>query len=275
MKNVDRRAATVHQPRGTSPLGNEQVHRVSHRAAGAIHVQSLSMRFGSIAALDDVTVTVPAGVLTMIVGPPGRGKTVLRKSLSCELQWGSGKIWIQDVPARLWPPKKRDACLSVCPKQNDLSCPFADQGICSLLQDPETGKAREYTAGVPESLRLLGLEHLKSRCGPSLAERDRRRLELAFTLAPFLIGSADRCVHLWLDDPLDGIDTLHQHRLLQWLKATSSVRQTTVVTATDHALARVYADHAILLAEGSLISEGPPQRALRSHHLTRAFRDPI
>jgi ABC-type multidrug transport system fused ATPase/permease subunit len=67
----------------------------------AISVRSLSVRFGATVALDDVTVSVPRSSLTMIVGPPGAGKTVLMKSLSCELEWGGGTIWIQDVPARL------------------------------------------------------------------------------------------------------------------------------------------------------------------------------
>jgi iron complex transport system ATP-binding protein len=80
---------------------------------------------------------------------------------------------------------------------------------------------------------------------------------------------------LWLDDPLDAIDSLHQHRLLQWLKETARTRQTTLVTATDHAMVRVYADHSILLAGGTLIAEGPPQAALRSHYLTRAFGDSL
>lgn len=58
------------------------------RAVGAISVQNLTVRFDSTTALDNVTASVPAGVLTMIVGPPGSGKTVLVKSLACELPWG-------------------------------------------------------------------------------------------------------------------------------------------------------------------------------------------
>lgn len=241
------------------------------RAVGAISVQNLTVRFDSTTALDNVTASVPAGVLTMIVGPPGSGKTVLMKSLACELPWGSGTVWIQDVPARLWPAKKRDACMCTCPARRGLACPVADPAACSLVRNYGTDGPVNVTFRFREALRLLGVEHLEKRCGPSLADRDRRRLELAFTLAPFLSGSDTRCVHLWLDDPLDGIDNLHQHRLLQWLRETARTRHTTVITATDHGIVRVYADHSILLTEGSLIAEGPPQRALRPDHLTRAF----
>jgi iron complex transport system ATP-binding protein len=216
---------------------------------------------GSTVALDDVTVRVPAGCLTMIVGPPGDGKTVLMKSLSCELQWASDSILIQAVPARLWPSKKRDACLCTCPAAISLPCPSDNPAACSLLQNDGNGGLMYVDSGFRDALRLLGIEHLEKRCGPTLDARDRRRVDLAFTLAPLLSGMEARRIHLWLDDPLDGIDSLHQHRLLQWLKETTGTRQTTVVTATDHALVPVHADHSILLAGGTLIAEGPPKTA--------------
>ncbi len=125
----------------------------------------------------------------MIVGPPGSGKTVLMKSRSCKLPWGSGTVWIQDVPARLWPSKKRDACMCTCPARRGLACPVADPAACSLVQNYGTGGPVNVTFRFREALRLLGVEHLEKRCGPILADRDRRRLELAFTLAPFLSGS--------------------------------------------------------------------------------------
>ncbi len=225
----------------------------------AISVENLSVCFGPVIALSNVTVRVPAGCLTAIVGPPGCGKSVLMKSLTCEIEWGSGSIWIQDVPARLWPPKKRDACLCAYPATGP-NCPSYAQPGCERLR---------------EALQLLGLAHLGHRHGSSLTERDRRRLDLACTIAGFLTGSGDRRVHLWLDDALDGLDSLHQHRLMQWLRHTAPARQTTVVTVTDHGIARLYAEHVILLARGAVVSEGSPESALHAQRLTQAFGDGV
>ena len=79
--------------------------------------------------------------------------------------------------------------------------------------------------------------------------------------------------HLWLDDPLDGLDSLHAHRLMHWLADTSAERQTTVVTLMDYGCARSYAHHAILLCEGHVVAAGPPRVALAPAKLTAAFRD--
>ena len=77
--------------------------------AGAICVDNLTIRFGSTVALDKVSVRVPARALTIVVGPGGCGKTTLLKALACEIPWGSGSVIIQQVPARLWPAKKRES----------------------------------------------------------------------------------------------------------------------------------------------------------------------
>lgn len=232
--------------------------RRSVRSVGAVHVENLTVRFGDVVALRDVSVRVPARALTAVVGPAGCGKTSLLKALSCELPWGAGSVSIQDVSARLWPEKKREACLFLSPGRSCEGCRFASAQGCSLTA----------------ALELLGIEHLVGRPESSLSPRDGVRLDLAQTLAPLLAGacSADTA-HLWLDDPLDGIDTLHQHRLLQWLRVTAPERTTTIVTLTDHTLARLYADYAIVLRDAAVVAEGPAGVALAPAHLTRAFGD--
>jgi iron complex transport system ATP-binding protein len=256
---------------GREPIRAAAPERSNVSAVGAIRVEKLTMRFGNTCALNEVSVSIPTGCLTTIVGPPGSGKTVLLKSLACELPWGSGAVWIQDVPARLWPSKKREACVRTCPVARGLPCPVFDPTVCGPARDNEGDGRLDSAKGLDESFRLLGVEHLHGRCRATLADRDRRRIELAETLAPFLMNSDARCLHLWLDDPLDGIDNLHQHQLLQWLKGTAASRHTTIVTATDHGLIRLYADHSVLLAGGRVVSEGNPATALRSHYLTEAF----
>lgn len=243
----------------------------SSGGGGAIRVEKLTIAFGGRQALNDVTVSIPNGRLTSILGPPGSGKTVLLRSLSCELPWGAGTVWIQDVPAQLWPPKKREACLRTCPMARALSCLGADSAVCGLARSNDSDGDLISAESLDRSLRLLGVEHLKGRCGATLSDRDRRRIALAETLAPFQMPADTASLHLWLDDPLDGIDSLHQHQLLRWLQETAGSRHTTIVTASDHGLIHSYADHVILLAGGRVVAEGSPYTALRSHHLTKAF----
>ena len=257
----DRHPATRCEPRKV--LLQEPV-----ACAGAICVDNLTIRFGSTVALDKVSVRVPARALTIVVGPGGCGKTTLLKALACEIPWGSGSVMIQEVPARLWPAKKRESCM--------LTCPWRAGGACTLAATAPTNQSGEIErwnedATVENALDLIGMKHLFGRPWSNLGQRDMARLQLAATLAPFRSQAAQRPVHLWLDDPLDGLDDLRQHRLLQWLKNSADDRHTTVVTVTAYGLARAYADHAILLREGCLISSGAPADALGPAELTRAF----
>jgi len=233
-----------------------------------IMADRLTVRFGAEVALHDVSLRVPGHTLTIIVGSPGAGKTALMKALSCELPWGDGSIWIDEVPARIWPPKKLAACRIQCPLDSARPCErTASEVLCADIVSPDQRLDR-----LEQALDLLGIAHLAGRRCASLTQRDSRRLELAHTLARLMDTEGAR--HLWLDDPLDGLDNLHQHRLLAWLRVKSASLRSTLITMSDQSLARSYAGHVILLREGRLISEGGPETALSAVNLTTAFGEP-
>jgi iron complex transport system ATP-binding protein len=226
------------------------------------------VRFGESVALHDISIRIPGHTLTIVIGSPGSGKTALMKALSCELPWGDGSIWIDEVPARMWPPKKLAACRMQCPLDSARPCErTASEVLCTDIISPDQQVHR-----LEQALDLLGVAHLAGRRCASLSQRDSRRLELAYTLARLMDTAGAR--HLWLDDPLDGLDNLHQHRLLAWLRTKSASLRSTLITMSDQSLARSYAGHAILLREGRLISQGEPDVALSAANLTVAFGGP-
>jgi iron complex transport system ATP-binding protein len=234
------------------------------REARAIAVEDVTVRFGTATALDRISVTIPLRRLTAVVGPSGAGKTTLLKVLSCELPHGSGEILIEEVPARLWPKKKRESCMLTSLASDCQTCNFVDPCV--------TGVVVPQNEGLRQALGMLGLTHLASRSCASLSARDASRIRLAAALAPLLgHGARRKATHLWLDDPLDGLDNLHAHRLMQWLAETAGERQTTVVALADHGCARSYAHHVILLRGGRVIAAGEPRSALAPARLTDAF----
>ena len=229
----------------------------------------LTVRFGDSVALHDISIGIPGNTLAVIIGSPGAGKTALMKALSCELPWGDGSIWIDEVPARIWPPKKLASCRIQCPLDSARPCERSvTEVLCADIISPQ----QQHAKHLEQALDLLGVVHLAGRRCASLTQRDSRRLELAFTLARLMDTEGAR--HLWLDDPLDGLDNLHQHRLLAWLRTKAQTLRSTLITMSDQSLARSYAGHVILLREGKLISEGEPDVALSAANLTTAFGAP-
>ncbi|WP_018177799.1 sulfate/molybdate ABC transporter ATP-binding protein [Jongsikchunia kroppenstedtii] len=215
-----------------------------------ISVVGANKRYGDFAALDNVTLDIPDGSLTALLGPSGSGKSTLLRSIAGldRLDSGSVRINGQDVT-------------NLSPQQRDIGFVFQHyaafkhmnvrENVAFGLKIRKRPKA-EVKAKVDELLEVVGLAGFQTRFPAQLSGGQRQRMALARALA------VDPKV-LLLDEPFGALDAKVREDLRAWLRRLhNEVHVTTVLVTHDQAEALDVADRIAVLANGKLEQVGEP-----------------
>jgi len=174
----------------------------------AISVEHVTKRFGDFVALDDVSVDVPDGSLTALLGPSGGGKsTLLRVIAGLELP-DSGIVRIAGEDVTVASPQRRDVGF-VFQHYAAFKHMTVRENVAFGLKIRKRGK-KEIAATVDELLALVQLEGLAGRYPDQLSGGQRQRVALARALAvqPRV---------LLLDEPFGALDVKVRADLRAWL----------------------------------------------------------
>jgi sulfate/thiosulfate transport system ATP-binding protein len=224
----------------------------------AITIRSVSKRFGGSVALDDVTLHVPDGSLTALLGPSGGGKSTLLRVVAGLERPDSGTVEIDsqdvtDVPVR-------DRGIGFCFQHY---APFRHltvrRNVAFGLEVRRRPKA-EIRAKVDELLELVRIDHLADRYPSQLSGGQRQRMALARALAiePKL---------LLLDEPFGALDAQVRQQLRVWLRELhEKISVTTVLVTHDQEEAMEVADRLAIINEGRLEQVGKPSEIYDNPH---------
>jgi len=201
--------------------------------------RGVSKRFGSRAALHDVSFELHAGELVAVIGPNGAGKTTLLSILAGIASASSGDVTSQPEGGRIgWVPQQ-PAVYSKLSVAENLRL-FAR---LEKLEDPEPVVAR--------MLEQTGLSDRANDEVGKLSGGNQQRVNIA-------IGLLCEPVALLLDEPSSSLDP-HQREVLWEFIGALAGRGTTVVYSTHNvAEAERYADLVLVLVEGELVFAGTP-----------------
>src|SRR4029450_8585334 len=147
----------------------------------AIKVENVSKRFGDFVALNDVTLDMPEGCLTALLGPSGRGKSTLLRVIAGLEQPDSGRVQILGEDATSLPPQRRGVGF-VFQHYAAFKHMSVEKNIAFGLEVRKTPRS-EIRARVAELLRLVQLEGLAKRYPAQLSGGQRQRMGLAGALA--------------------------------------------------------------------------------------------
>jgi sulfate transport system ATP-binding protein len=216
----------------------------------AIIIRSISKRFGDAAALHDVSLEVPAGSLTALLGPSGGGKsTLLRVIAGLEVpDTGTIEIDGQDVTG----VPVRDRGIGFCFQHY---APFRHltvrRNVAFGLEIRRRPKA-EIRQRVDELLDLVRITHVADRYPSQLSGGQRQRMALARALAiePRV---------LLLDEPFGALDAQVRQQLRVWLRELhEKIAVTTILVTHDQEEAMEVADRLAIINDGRLEQVGPP-----------------
>jgi sulfate/thiosulfate transport system ATP-binding protein len=216
----------------------------------SIHVEGISKKFGDAVALEDVTLDVPTGSLTALLGPSGGGKSTLLRIIAGLDTPDTGRISIEGEDLTKTPARHRG--VGFCFQHY---APFRHLTVrrnVSFGLDIRRRPKAEIKARVDELLELVGLAHLGERYPSQLSGGQRQRMALARALAiePKV---------LLLDEPFGALDAQVRTQLRQWLRDLhDTLNVTTVLVTHDQEEAMEVADRLAVVNHGHLEQVGTP-----------------
>ncbi len=217
----------------------------------AITVRNVNKRFGDFVALDDVTLEVPAGSLTALLGPSGSGKSTLLRVIAGLEKADVGDVFIGGNQATELPPHRRDVGF-VFQHYAAFKHMTVAKNIAFGLEIRKRPKD-EVRRRVAELLDLVQLDGFGERYPSQLSGGQRQRMALARALAvePEV---------LLLDEPFGALDARVRSELRAWLRRLhDEMHVTTVFVTHDQEEAMEVSDTIVLMDHGRIVQEGRPQ----------------
>ena len=216
-----------------------------------IEARGITKRFGDFVALHDVSVDVPTGSLTALLGPSGSGKSTLLRVIAGLERPDAGTVLLDgdDVTAR--PPQKRGVGF-VFQHYAAFKHMTVRDNIAFGLEVRRRPRA-EINKRVDELLELVQLKGLAKRYPAQLSGGQRQRMGLARALA------VDPKV-LLLDEPFGALDARVRKELRAWLRRLHDETHTTTVIVThDQEEAMEVADRVVVMNAGHIEQAAPPR----------------
>lgn len=242
--------------------------------SSALSVENLSVSFGGVAALSDISVAFPSGKIVGIIGPNGAGKTTLLNAICGMFELSSGRVLLDGANITA---QKPSALAS-----NGIRRTFQSSRLfpgMSVLENMMTGLHLSANSGLlscafrtaqmrreesdmrdraMEALEFVGFSGFADRPGNALSFGQQRIIEIARTLIyePKIV---------LLDEPAVGLSINRVAELDQLLRRIRDERGVTVVMI-EHVIRLVMgvADYIVVLDSGRKIAEGAPD-AVRSN----------
>ena len=217
----------------------------------SILVRNATRRFGDFTALDDVSVEIPSGSLTALLGPSGSGKSTLLRVIAGLERPDGGSVEIDGRDATRLPPQRRGVGF-VFQHYAAFKHMTVRENVAFGLKVARRPKA-EIKARVSELLELVQLPGLADRYPAQLSGGQRQRMALARSLAvqPSV---------LLLDEPFGALDARVRKELRAWLRHLhDEVHVTTVFVTHDQEEAMEVADRIVVMNHGRVEQVGGPR----------------
>lgn len=235
--------------------------------SGELQALGLTLKRGRREILAGLDLTLRPGEVTALVGPNGAGKSTLLAGLCGLLPPAAGAVRLEDADLSALPAGARARRIGFLPQAPEIAWPLEVRILVGLGRIPHIG-ARGLSADdariIDAALAESGAGDLADRDASTLSGGERARVMIARVLA----GEPE-----WLlaDEPLAGLDPGCQIDAAETLARRARAGCGVVLTLHDLTLAARVADRVLVLAEGALLADGPPEDALSPEVLARAF----
>lgn len=221
-----------------------------------LHGEKLRLGYGNHVVADGLTVAIPDGKFTAIIGPNGCGKSTLLRTLSRLMKPMHGQVWLDGNEIHRFATKEVARRVGLLAQNSTAP---GDISVAELVargrypHQPMFSRWREEDSqAVERALKATNIEDLADQPVDTLSGGQRQRAWIAMVLA-------QETSILLLDEPTTWLDISHQIDLLELLRDLNQ-KQGYTLAAVLHDLNQAcrYATHLIALRDGKIIAEGAP-----------------
>ena len=234
------------------------------------------LRFGYEAhktVLNGLSLDIPTGTVTSILGPNGTGKTTLLNTILGLYKPQGGDIIINGHSLSSYSRRDLSRIIGLVPQSEEVPFNYSVLEFVMLGRTPHMGllsmpSEKDYAMAL-NTLSLLGISELEARSVQDLSGGEHQMVLLARALAQ------DPKV-LLLDEPTSHLDLSNTGNILNILKELSRSRCVSVIFTThDPDAAILSASQLVLMQFGKVLDAGPLESVLTSEKLTQTYGTPV
>lgn len=233
-----------------------------------LRAESVTIGYDRATIAEDLTVGVPEGSFTAIIGPNGCGKSTLLRAFARVLKPSAGRILLEGKSIHEVPTKVLARRIGLLPQTSLAPDGIRVADLVARGRSPHQSLIQQWRASdeqaVHGALAATRLEELSGRLVDELSGGQRQRVWIAMLLAqqtPFML----------LDEPTTFLDIAHQYELMELLRGLHDEGKTIVTVLHDLNQAARYASHLVVMKSGTVMAAGDPRDVLTSALVEEVF----
>ncbi len=233
---------------------------------GELVVSELAKRYGARQVVKSVSLTVKHGEVVGLLGPNGAGKTTSFYMIVGLVKADKGQILLDGQDITPYPLHARAQLgIGYLPQEASVfrKLSVADN-LLAILQTRRDLSRQQQQARLEKLLQELSITHIRDSLGMSLSGGERRRVEIARTLAT-------EPAFILLDEPFAGVDPIS---VLDIQKIIHHLIESDIgVLITDHNVRETLGvcDRAYIMSEGEVIAQGKPEEILQHQQVREVY----
>jgi len=222
--------------------------------------------------LSNLSLEIPAGKVTAILGPNGTGKTTLLHILLGLLKPLKGVVKVSGKSHKQYSRRELSQMIGLVPQFESIPFNFSVFEYVLLGRSPYLKPLQlpgsEDVRITEEALLAAGIDHLSNKPVNEISGGERQLVHISRVLT-------QQTQILLLDEPTAHLDLENQNRILSLLKQMSSLGNTAVLTTHDPNAAIFAADYFVLMNRGKIAAQGNLDTVITAENLSMIYRTPI
>ncbi len=228
----------------------------------------LRLQFDELKVLDDISLTIPEGCFTALIGANGCGKTTLLNVLARMQRPASGEVLLEGKPHAQFSRRELARRVALLPQRTTSPAGLTVRELVMQGRYPWQNWWQQWSEqdqqAVDRAVELADIAMLLDRTLSTLSGGQLQRCWIAMTLAQ------DTPIIL-LDEPTTFLDIAHQIALLELLAVLRDQGRTIVAVLHDLNQAARYADNLVMLCQGKVHAQGAPAEVFTASNLKAVF----